>query len=696
MPHFVSTKDEIVQNMEDIASDFACLKVSALQKASRISGEVDKITIGPDSIVNESESERSENIENERNSCNITVPQKSVCPQHKIYMQSGITFSVNKILLESEYQRKEEVQKKIACHWHHMKENGKVIQKHMAMSRSHMAKERERKSKENYAYILAEERIAEQEEIRKRYERQKEVEEYRKEMKEKEELTKEIMILRNIYDQKNNDFKKYAMEHHDIIALSENCKDKNSFAIILSSYDTKLEELHLQLKFIDEKIKIGEITPADLNIMVKLVQQIDEMLSIFKSEIDKINVRCEVNSTGAKNTIHSHTTKLSDSQQTFSNSQTVHEPIISEQTSTDNEVQKYEDEEKRRNVQTENMISTNISQETSLIVNVERNVSTTESDKDHLYKYVDKELLEIYVNNKKFLENYVKIFDEFLQSPSMKKFRFECQKAINIPVNAISGINQQHLTDKYERLHILLMGKSWPNVNEHLYGADFCKNILAKKLVNQGETLVSSKPKMAFPIAAIIVALWSDHSDFGDLLLSHFYNVCPFTVPVFMPRMVGQSDDDYYKLMGYKYAEDGTIEKHDKFLKRMSGLMRLYASITITTQRKGIAKTNPHGLQNAWRWLAAILNFEPRKEISDLCATFLLDMLEVAGNTLWIAYPKQFHKLLILLLEEYYPRMKNVGSIGSGPLVRLEEFLRNSLAKGSISPPDGQLPPNFW
>lgn len=113
---------------------------------------------------------------------------------------------------------------------------------------------------------------------------------------------------------------------------------------------------------------------------------------------------------------------------------------------------------------------------------------------------------------------------------------------------------------------------------------------------------------MAFPIAAIIVALWNDHSDFGDLLLSHFHNICPFTVPIFMPKMVGQSNEDYYKLMGYKYDEDGTIEKHDKFLKRMSGLMRLYASITITIQRKGITKTNPHGLQNAWRWLAAILN----------------------------------------------------------------------------------------
>lgn len=87
---------------------------------------------------------------------------------------------------------------------------------------------------------------------------------------------------------------------------------------------------------------------------------------------------------------------------------------------------------------------------------------------------------------------------------------------------------------------------------------------------------------------------------------------------------------------------------------------------------------------------------EPRKDITDLSATLLLDMLEVAGNALWFAYPKQFHKLLILLSEEYYPRMKNVGCIGGGPLVRLEEFLRNSLTKGSIAPPDGQLPLNFW
>ncbi|OAD59372.1 Nucleoporin GLE1 [Eufriesea mexicana] len=441
MPHFVSTKDKIVQNMDDIASDFACLKVSALKKASRISGK-----------------------------------------------------------------------KEIERHWQHMKENGKAIQEHIAISRSHMARE----------------------------------------------------------------------------------------------------------------------------------QQVS-----------------------------------------ISNMQ-------------NNDVQECRDEEKQQNLQTENITTSNISQVTFPIINIKENVSTTESEKDHLDGYVDKELLQIYVNSQKFLEDYVKSFDEFLQSPTEKSFRFEIQKAINIPVNTISGINEQHLRDKYERLHNLLKGTCWPNVKQHPQGTAYCKNILAKKIVSQGETLISSKPKMAFPIAAVIVALWNDHSDFGDLLLSHFHNVCPFTVPVFMPKIVGQSNEDYYKLMGYKYAEDGTIEKHDKFLRRMSGLMRLYASITITTQRKGVNKSNPHGLQNAWRWLAAILNIEPRKEVSDLCATLLLDMFEVAGSTLWVAYPKQFHKLLILLSEEYYPRMQNVGCIGGGPLARLEEFLRNSLAKGSIAPPEGQLPPDFW
>lgn len=127
-----------------------------------------------------------------------------------------------------------------------MNENGMAIKEHIAISRSHMAKERERKSKENYAYILAEEKMAEQEEIRKRLERQKEVEEYRKKIKEKEELTKKITNLRN----------EFGLKYHDIVALAESCQDKISVAVILSSYVTKLGELQHQTELVNEKLKV--------------------------------------------------------------------------------------------------------------------------------------------------------------------------------------------------------------------------------------------------------------------------------------------------------------------------------------------------------------------------------------------------------------------------------------------------------
>lgn len=101
----------------------------------------------------------------------------------------------------------------------------------------------------------------------------------------------------------------------------------------------------------------------------------------------------------------------------------------------------------------------------------------------NLSEYVDKESLQIYIKSRHFLNLYKKTCKDFLQSTATKKFRFECQKAINIPVNAISGVSEQHLRDKYDRLHNLLIGKSSPNVTQHPQGVIFCKDHLAKKIV---------------------------------------------------------------------------------------------------------------------------------------------------------------------------------------------------------------------
>ena len=64
-----------------------------------------------------------------------------------------------------------------------------------------------------------------------------------------------------------------------------------------------------------------------------------------------------------------------------------------------------------------------------------------------------------------------------------------------------------------------------------------------------------------------------------------------------------------FRSLGYRYNDNGEVEKQDKFLKRMSGIMRLYAAVLIARpSRYQQNKTNPHGLSHAWHWLACILN----------------------------------------------------------------------------------------
>ncbi|XP_014605198.1 PREDICTED: nucleoporin GLE1 [Polistes canadensis] len=747
MAHSIKNKKIMGTDMKDITADFACLKVSALGKALRISGEINRITIGPNSVSNQDEQKKLENIENEKNTCNVNKsPRKPIdeCNSKNLTTRNGITFSIRKILHEEELQRREKVMKEVHRKWQHMADNGIAIQKHISVSLSNMVKERERKSAQKYADILAEEeRLAEQEEIRRKHEQQlnaqrvqehnekmkRDIEEYKRKMQEKEDLITKILILRQ----------EFAMKYYDIIMLSRNCKDKTILSNFSTTHSVVLRQLHRQIETLDGKIQVRDLVPTDLYNLETAIQQIKEISCLLKVALDTADVKNEIpeSSTDEKNT-NLNQKEPSKTEEVV----TIYEPPTPEQTDYDvvdknidnNQVQDIVPETIPESVPetaqetTQEPIHEFVSEivpehdsetvpehDSETVPEAAETLETTSNQQansednstlmstvslqeieDNLYKYVDKESLQIYKESQEFLENYAKTYDEFLRSPDTKTFRFECQKAINIPVNAISVINAQHLKDKYEKLHNLLIGKSSPNVEQHPQGTAFCKDTLAKKIVSQGETLVSSKPEMAFAIAAVTVALWNEHADFGELLLAHFHQICPFTVPVFMPKIEGQTNEEYYKSLGYKYSEDGTVEKQDKFLKRMSGLMRLYISITVTSQRKGITKRHPHGLRYAWRWLAAILNRESHPNTLELCVTLILDVLEVAGNSLCNAYGKQFRKMLMLLANDIYPRVKNIDGISGGPLVRLEEFLKITLARGFIPPPNGYLPHNFW
>jgi hypothetical protein len=90
----------------------------------------------------------------------------------------------------------------------------------------------------------------------------------------------------------------------------------------------------------------------------------------------------------------------------------------------------------------------------------------------------------------------------------------------------------------------------------------------------QGASIASAKPEIMLAYGGVIQALWADFPDFGQLILAHFHKECPYVVPIIKPKAEGQSNEDYYTSLGYRYDDSGEMEK-DACLRRMSGTMQL-------------------------------------------------------------------------------------------------------------------------
>lgn len=229
------------------------------------------------------------------------------------------------------------------------------------------------------------------------------------------------------------------------------------------------------------------------------------------------------------------------------------------------------------------------------------------------------------------------------------------------------------------------------STNQHPHARSFCLALAAKKLAKQGEDVVSVDAKSAFPAATLALALWDKYPEFGHLLLAYMFELCPFLVPFHPQQSAGQTDKSYYISLGYKY-EGEVIEKQDKYLKRMSGLARLFAALSVSHLPKAsTTTTHPHPIAKVWNWFSSVCNMTPH---TDITASLLLDMLEVSGHTMFANFGKQFGKLLVLIKDKYFPQLEAVKSEG-GPTVRLEQFLTTSIRGQSIREPEGGLRQGF-
>uniref|UniRef100_A0A8C6TXK0 mRNA export factor GLE1 n=1 Tax=Neogobius melanostomus TaxID=47308 RepID=A0A8C6TXK0_9GOBI len=251
-----------------------------------------------------------------------------------------------------------------------------------------------------------------------------------------------------------------------------------------------------------------------------------------------------------------------------------------------------------------------------------------------------------------------KSFEDFssTKDPKTKKLKLELMKAAVIPVSQISTKSGSHLREIFEKIEKLMSGKSVQSggmtvsATHHPQGLQFASYKLAEKFVKQGEEEVASHFEAAFPIAAVASGVWELHPAVGELFLAHLHKKCPYSIPYLPQRKHSASAEEHHRRLGYR-VDDSGVEGEDSFLKRMSGMIRLYAAIIQIRWPYGSKQgPAPHGLNHGWRWLAQMLNLEP---LADTTATLLFDFLEVCGNALMKQYQGQFWKLILLLKEEY-------------------------------------------
>ncbi|KAF5292291.1 hypothetical protein FQA39_LY03325 [Lamprigera yunnana] len=547
------------------------------------------------------------------------------------------TLIISKLSIDLEKQRRMQVQRVVHLHANHVVESSKKLHadfnKKLEIGQQCLLNE---KHQQELLILQASEQhdkemSAQHQQLLKYYE---ELAECKKKIdRESKEYERRKQMLTAIIDKIKANQIEFRCTYQEIISCLESCKYPTDLKAVLEDLPRQLKVLPNDMEEIVNRCKCGKIGKDEASKSSQLVNNIKDVLNTLKQKITQVT-----------------------EEQEAKKQQSISKPKV---------IIKYPEPTVLK------MQTTNIN------------------------KFISKRSLHSYSELQFFLEKYINSYNDLESDNSLKQFKFNCRKAINIPVNAISAVNSDHLLDKYNRLSSLLLGKTVEIGNvqvcaaQHPQGVAFCTNLLAKKFVLQGDLMISSKPEAAYCYAAIIIALWNDNADFGKLFLSHLYKECPYLVPFYPPQSIGQSDKEYYLSLGYQY-HDNVIEKQDKFLKRMTGIMRLYSAIIIGKPKSG-QNIHPYGITEGWRWLSSFLNLEPK---SDITATMLHTFLEVAGSAMQMVYGKMFKKLMNFVCQVYLPMIQSTDT--GGPVTRLEVLLQEYNKSQYFKTPSGVLPINFW
>lgn len=214
--------------------------------------------------------------------------------------------------------------------------------------------------------------------------------------------------------------------------------------------------------------------------------------------------------------------------------------------------------------------------------------------------------------------------------------------------------------------------------------------------------MASKQQNISLKLAPVIVILWSNVSMFGDIFLAHLYLHCPYVIPYFPTKTNDQNEIEYTIVCGYQLDKNGQLESEETFQSRMFSLMELYSSII---QCNMSMEEHPRNIQFGWRWLAMILNDQPKDQLTAL----LLDaFLSMSAHKMLITYGRQFLKLFHYIQTDFIQKIESITSKDARQtLMKLKSLLQdmnrkftqkhlgfNEIAKDLT--PNGGLVPNYF
>lgn len=317
---------------------------------------------------------------------------------------------------------------------------------------------------------------------------------------------------------------------------------------------------------------------------------------------------------------------------------------------------------------------------------------------ESIIKHVRRQYVALVKNNKALIKNLGKAKNvPFISDPTTKLFRQNLVKVINTLVNTISSTNAAHLTEKYNKLNSLLSGNLVRVANTQVMIGNnkealvFCMETLATKIISYAEEVICVKTQVAYDIAAVISKLWVVHQQFGKILLAEMKQRCPLLVPFCYPVAKSLTIEQFdHKSFGYKFDSSGNVESHCKYIKRMTGIVRLFAAFILTSSKYDQPVI---GLSQAWIFIAGTLNQNP---VADITATILVEFLNIVSSAMHDRYGKQFIKLLQYINTHYMKKIILVTPAGNGgPITRLNSFLSKSLFIGLVEEPKDLLASDF-